>query len=148
MTNDNRPAFEPLLTTAKAAALIGVDPKTLARWDKAGKLGQIARTPGGHRRYRESQLLALLGAARPKTPGGTAPAAYITVGPDGGDLYWTPTAGQVPVPGTAGIILGWTVDGQAVTLATTSLAWLDDLESAVRVARAQGIVEAGMTVPA
>lgn len=147
MTNDNRPPPERLMTTAEAAALIHVDPKTLVRWEKAGKLTSL-RTIGGHHRWRESEVLAAMGAGQPKAPGRTAPSAHITVGPDGGDLYWTPTAGQVPVPGTAGIILGWTVDGQAVTLATTSLAWLDDLESAVRVARAQGIVEAGMTVPA
>lgn len=77
----------------------------------------------------------------------TAPSARLTTGPyEGGDLYWTPQAGQVPVPGTAAVILGYTVDGQPVILATTSIEWLDDLESAIQVARAQGIVEAGMAV--
>jgi excisionase family DNA binding protein len=36
-----------------------VDPKTVTRWAKAGKLSSI-RTLGGHRRYRESEVRALL----------------------------------------------------------------------------------------
>lgn len=79
----------------------------------------------------------------------TAPAARISFGlREGGDLYETPQPGKVPVPGTAGIILGWTVDYQPVILAVTSLEWLDDLEEAIQRARAQGIVQAGMTVRA
>lgn len=67
---------------------------------------------------------------------------------EGGDLYGTPRAGQVPVPGTAAVILGITIDGLPVTLATTSIEWLDALESAIQVARAQGIAEAGMKLVA
>jgi len=37
-----------------------VDPKTVTRWAKAGKLTAI-RTLGGHRRYRKSEVQALLG---------------------------------------------------------------------------------------
>jgi len=75
------------------------------------------------------------------------PAARIGIGRHGGgDLYWSPQCGKVPVIGTAAVILGWTVDGFPVTLVTASLEWLDDLEAAVRNARAQGIVEAGMAV--
>jgi excisionase family DNA binding protein len=36
-----------------------VDPKTVTRWAKAGKLTSI-RTLGGHRRYRENEVKALL----------------------------------------------------------------------------------------
>ena len=36
-----------------------VDPKTVTRWASAGRLGSI-RTPGGHRRFRESEVRALL----------------------------------------------------------------------------------------
>ena len=36
-----------------------VDPKTVTRWAKAGKLTSI-RTLGGHRRYRETEVSALL----------------------------------------------------------------------------------------
>ena len=52
---------EPLLTPSEVAALFRVDPKTVTRWAKAGKLTSI-RTLGGHRRYRESEVRALLGA--------------------------------------------------------------------------------------
>ena len=43
---------EVLLTPSEVAALFRVDPKTVTRWAKAGKLTSI-RTLGGHRRYRE-----------------------------------------------------------------------------------------------
>ena len=39
---------------------VGVDPKTVTRWAKAGKLTSI-RTLGGHRRYRAAEVRALLG---------------------------------------------------------------------------------------
>ena len=42
---------DALLTPAEVAALFRVDPKTVTRWAKAGKLSSI-RTLGGHRRYR------------------------------------------------------------------------------------------------
>lgn len=48
-----------LLTPAEVAALFRVDPKTVTRWAKAGKISSI-RTLGGHRRFRESEILALL----------------------------------------------------------------------------------------
>ena len=50
---------ETLLTPAEVAALFRVDPKTVTRWAKAGKLSSI-RTLGGHRRYREIEVRALL----------------------------------------------------------------------------------------
>jgi excisionase family DNA binding protein len=50
---------EALLTPAEVAALFRVDPKTVTRWAKAGKLTSL-RTLGGHRRYRESEIRSLL----------------------------------------------------------------------------------------
>lgn len=50
---------EALLTPAEVAAMFRVDPKTVTRWAKAGKLSSI-RTLGGHRRYRESEVRSLL----------------------------------------------------------------------------------------
>jgi excisionase family DNA binding protein len=44
-----------LLTPREVADLFGVDPKTVTRWAKAGKLTSI-RTLGGHRRYRKSEV--------------------------------------------------------------------------------------------
>ncbi|MBI1349680.1 MAG: BldC family transcriptional regulator [Actinomycetales bacterium] len=55
---------EHLLTPAEVAALFRVDPKTVTRWAKAGKLSSI-RTLGGHRRYRASEVQALLEANSP-----------------------------------------------------------------------------------
>jgi excisionase family DNA binding protein len=50
---------EPLLTPAEVATMFRVDPKTVTRWAKAGKLTSI-RTLGGHRRYREAEVRSLL----------------------------------------------------------------------------------------
>jgi excisionase family DNA binding protein len=50
---------EVLLTPSEVAGLFRVDPKTVTRWAKAGKLTAI-RTLGGHRRYRESEVKALM----------------------------------------------------------------------------------------
>ena len=50
---------EILLTPGEVASLFRVDPKTVTRWAKAGKLTSI-RTLGGHRRYKDSEVKALL----------------------------------------------------------------------------------------
>ena len=55
----NRTEAEPLLTPAEVAELFRVDPKTVTRWAKAGKL-RVVRTLGGHRRYYEKDVRALL----------------------------------------------------------------------------------------
>ena len=52
---------EVLLTPAEVAKLFRVDPKTVTRWAKAGKITAI-RTLGGHRRYRQSEVQNLLNA--------------------------------------------------------------------------------------
>ena len=55
-----RPAEqEVLLTPSEVAKLFRVDPKTVTRWAKAGKITAI-RTLGGHRRYRQSEIQALI----------------------------------------------------------------------------------------
>ena len=48
-----------LLTPSEVAALFRVDPKTVTRWAKSGKLSSI-RTLGGHRRYYEAEVRDLL----------------------------------------------------------------------------------------
>lgn len=48
-----------LLTPGEVAGMFRVDPKTVTRWAAAGRIGSI-RTPGGHRRFRESEVRALL----------------------------------------------------------------------------------------
>ena len=52
------PADE-LLTPTQVAQLFGVNPRTVTRWANSGRLGFI-RTPGGHRRFRRSEITALL----------------------------------------------------------------------------------------
>ena len=58
--NNERHGERKLLTPAEVAALFRVDPKTVTRWAKAGKLTSI-RTLGGHRRYYEDEVRKLLG---------------------------------------------------------------------------------------
>lgn len=59
---------EELLTPSEVAALFRVDPKTVTRWAKAGKLSCV-KTLGGHRRYPASEVNALLeGLPMPRTP--------------------------------------------------------------------------------
>jgi excisionase family DNA binding protein len=59
MSQARMPEFEPLLTPQQVAQMFRVDPKTVTRWANAGQLTAI-RTPGGHRRYREAEIRALL----------------------------------------------------------------------------------------
>lgn len=46
---------DALLTPTEVARLLLVDPKTVTRWAKEGKLSSI-RTPGGHRRYSRAEV--------------------------------------------------------------------------------------------
>jgi excisionase family DNA binding protein len=46
---------DSLLTPAEVAALFRVNPKTVTRWARAGKITAI-RTLGGHRRYRATEI--------------------------------------------------------------------------------------------
>jgi excisionase family DNA binding protein len=50
-----------MMTPAQVAAEFGVNSKTVTRWARSGKVGCI-RTPGGHRRFRRSDIEALLAA--------------------------------------------------------------------------------------
>jgi excisionase family DNA binding protein len=82
---------DPLLTPAEVAAIFRVDPKTVTRWAAAGRITST-RTPGGHRRFRTSEVNKLLqdesatGALsrnpvnplRPRTPG-----CYVLLMPAG-----------------------------------------------------------------
>lgn len=58
---------ENLLTPSEVATLFRVDPKTVTRWAKAGKLSSI-RTLGGHRRYLESEVRELLSGIPQQRP--------------------------------------------------------------------------------
>jgi excisionase family DNA binding protein len=68
-----------LLTPSEVATLFRVDPKTVTRWAKTGKLTSL-RTLGGHRRYRRTEVYALLYPtpdAPAPTVGDTAPAETV-----------------------------------------------------------------------
>jgi len=62
MSNTIQPP-ETLLTPSEVAAIFRVDPKTVTRWAKVGKLSSI-RTLGGHRRFREDEVRSLLAQAQ------------------------------------------------------------------------------------
>lgn len=49
---------EPLLTPAQASSILGVDPKTVSRYARAGKIS-FYRTLGGHRRFIEKEVREL-----------------------------------------------------------------------------------------
>jgi excisionase family DNA binding protein len=59
VTENSSGGRDKLLTPGEVAALFRVDPKTVTRWAAAGRINSI-RTPGGHRRFRESEVRALL----------------------------------------------------------------------------------------
>ena len=50
---------EVLLTPTEVAEMFRVNPKTVTRWAKAGKISAI-RTLGGHRRFRASEIVRYL----------------------------------------------------------------------------------------
>ncbi len=58
----DRTSTDALLTPAEVAALFRVNPKTVTRWARAGKITAI-RTLGGHRRFRASEVRQYLARA-------------------------------------------------------------------------------------
>jgi excisionase family DNA binding protein len=53
---------EELLTPSEVAAMFRVNPKTVTRWARAGRISYI-KTLGGHRRFKASEIRALLAEA-------------------------------------------------------------------------------------
>jgi excisionase family DNA binding protein len=60
MVDRNSP--DALLTPAEVAQMFRVNPKTVTRWARAGKITAI-RTLGGHRRFRRSEIEKFLAEA-------------------------------------------------------------------------------------
>ena len=54
---------EGYLLTHQVAAILHVSPKTVSRWAKEGRLPYI-KTLGGHRRYPESKIRAIVDGLR------------------------------------------------------------------------------------
>ena len=52
-------ADNELLTPSEVAVMFRVNPKTVTRWARAGKISAV-RTLGGHRRFRASEIRQLL----------------------------------------------------------------------------------------
>lgn len=50
---------DKLLTPGEVAAIFRVDPRTVTRWAKAGRVSSV-RTPGGQHRFRESEVRRML----------------------------------------------------------------------------------------
>ena len=50
---------DELLTPSEVAKMFRVNPKTVTRWARAGKISAV-RTLGGHRRFRKSEVVAQL----------------------------------------------------------------------------------------
>jgi excisionase family DNA binding protein len=48
-----------LLKPAEVAEIFRVDPKTVSRWAEDGRIARV-KTPGGHNRFRESDVRGLL----------------------------------------------------------------------------------------
>jgi excisionase family DNA binding protein len=55
----NATRADRLLTSGEVAIMFRVDPKTVTRWANSGKIPSV-KTPGGHRRYRKSEVDKLL----------------------------------------------------------------------------------------
>jgi excisionase family DNA binding protein len=56
---EQNPQPEQLLTPSEVAAMFRVNPKTVTRWARAGKISAI-RTLGGHRRFKASEIRKFL----------------------------------------------------------------------------------------
>jgi excisionase family DNA binding protein len=52
-------AENELLTPGEVAVMFRVDPKTVTRWARAGKISAV-RTLGGHRRFRATEIRQFL----------------------------------------------------------------------------------------
>jgi excisionase family DNA binding protein len=56
-------AEHDLLTPGEVAVMFRVNPKTVTRWARAGKISAV-RTLGGHRRFRASEIRRFLDEAQ------------------------------------------------------------------------------------
>ena len=56
-------AENELLTPAEVAVMFRVNPKTVTRWARAGRISAV-RTLGGHRRFRAMEIRRFLAEAQ------------------------------------------------------------------------------------
>jgi excisionase family DNA binding protein len=57
------PMENELLTPSEVAVMFRVNPKTVTRWARAGKISAV-RTLGGHRRFRATEIRRFLEEAQ------------------------------------------------------------------------------------
>lgn len=57
---------DTLMTPGEVAALLRVDAKTVTRWAERGLIGSI-KTPGGHNRFRKTEVDAILNGTDPNS---------------------------------------------------------------------------------
>lgn len=57
-------AASDVMTPAEVGAACHVDPKTVTRWARSGKI-PFTWTPGGHRRYSAADVYALIHGSQP-----------------------------------------------------------------------------------
>jgi DNA-binding transcriptional MerR regulator len=51
---------DEIIKAEDVGRLLGVNSRTVVRWDFEDKLKPAFRTPGGHRRYRRADILAIM----------------------------------------------------------------------------------------
>jgi excisionase family DNA binding protein len=68
-----QPTEPRYLRTAQVAELLHVSPKTVSRWAQEGRLPYL-RTLGGHRRYPDAEIRALLETLSDPSVAGQPPA--------------------------------------------------------------------------
>ncbi|MFO0582826.1 MAG: helix-turn-helix domain-containing protein [Anaeromyxobacter sp.] len=73
------PSSSHLLTSARAAQLLGVTPATVKRWADAGLLACV-RTSGGHRRFEPDDVARFLAGRRAAEPAAAEPWADRILG--------------------------------------------------------------------
>lgn len=54
-----------LMTPSEVAVVFRVDPKTVTRWAKEGRLSSLG-TPGGHRRFHADEVQLLMEGSSPE----------------------------------------------------------------------------------
>ena len=64
------PKDPDLISTEEVARMFGASPRTVAKWAKKGLLPAETRTPGGHRRWKRSEVEEFRN--RPADPGVTS----------------------------------------------------------------------------
>ena len=67
---------EELLTPSEVAKMFRVNPKTVTRWARSGKISAI-RTLGGHRRFRASEIEKFLAEAEVEYADKQSPAIDV-----------------------------------------------------------------------